>query len=795
MRSLPRQLALLVLAWMACGALAQSLQREILFDIPAQPLASAVIEFSKQAQIQVLASSDRVGKAASPGVKGRHTIEVALQKLLEGTGFGYREAGTGTVTLVPMAAKTSEAPLAPGVMEAIVVTAQKREQRIQDVPVPVSVVNAEALAASSMVRVQEYYDKVAGLNVTPSTQSGQFLTIRGLSAGSGNPTVGVTVDEVPFGSSTFLGGGAVIPDIDPADLARIEVLRGPQGTLYGASSIGGLMKFVTLDPAMDRLSGRLQVTGNDVAHGELGYGLRGAVNIPVGQSLAFRASAFTRRDPGYIDNPTLQTRDVNGADAYGGRLAMLWWPTDALSVKLSALHQKIKGEGSSDSFLALGELQQSYIAGTGAYEREVQAYSATLTLNVGPVELTSITGYNINEFSDSFDGTFAFGPGTMAIFGVPGTPQFNDNRTRKVTQELRAGSAVRGSFNWVVGGFFTDEDSSYVQRRYASEPATGTIVGTIQRLTFPTTFRESAVFGTATFRPSPPLEIQVGGRQTKINQSYSSEFVNRLGAVTTVPKTSVDTDASTYLGTIAYRFSPQVMAYARAASGYRAGGPNVTNGVPAAPTAYEPDRSDNYEVGLKGELIPRRLSIDASLYDIHWKDIQLTVRDPPTLQTYTINGGTARSKGIEVSLQLRPTDTLTLTAWGAYTDAVLTESFPAASIVRGSDGDRLPFGSKHSGNLSARQALTFSTEVRGHISGSVSYIGDRVDRFGAGARIVFPSYTKLDLAAGFDYASWTLDVFLNNATDERGQLAAGLAPNTRVYIQPRLFGITLTKTF
>jgi outer membrane receptor protein involved in Fe transport len=165
-----------------------------------------------------------------------------------------------------------------------------------------------------------------------ASSSFQQLSIRGIMSGLyTNPTVGITVDDVPYGSSTFLGGGGgtVMPDIDPADLARIEVLRGPQGTLYGASSMGGLLKFVTVDPSTDGVSGRIEGGINSVYNGaELGYGARGSVNVPLGDVLAVRVSAFSRQDPGYVDNVQSGQRGVNKTDVDGGRLSALWRPSD-----------------------------------------------------------------------------------------------------------------------------------------------------------------------------------------------------------------------------------------------------------------------------------------------------------------------------------------------------------------------------------------------------------------------------------------------------------------------------------
>ncbi len=158
----------------------------------------------------------------------------------------------------------------------------------------------------------------------------------------------MTIDDVPFGASTNLGGGRAVPDIDPGDLQRVEVLRGPQGTLYGASSLGGLLKFVTRDPATDDLGGQLQASSSDVVNGDdLGYSVRGSVNVPLGDTFAVRASGFFRRDPGYIYNVQTGESSINSADADGGRLTALWRLSDQWSVKVSALIQEIDGDGAT----------------------------------------------------------------------------------------------------------------------------------------------------------------------------------------------------------------------------------------------------------------------------------------------------------------------------------------------------------------------------------------------------------------------------------------------------------------
>jgi iron complex outermembrane recepter protein len=228
------------------------------------------------------------------------------------------------------------------------------------------------------LRLQEYYSKVPGLGLSLiGDGSAPTITIRGITTGGlTNPAVGVVIDEIPYGATVSPGTSPVVPDIDPGDLARIEVLRGPQGTLYGASSIGGLLKFVTIDPTTREFSGRVTAGLSKIAGGnDVGYNIRGSINAPLTDSLAVRASAFRSSDPGYVDNVLTGQPDVNRRNSDGGRVSLLWQPLDAFSIKLSGLIQDSTRGGSEDVDRTLGgQLAQSTLRGTGYYTRRSKAY-------------------------------------------------------------------------------------------------------------------------------------------------------------------------------------------------------------------------------------------------------------------------------------------------------------------------------------------------------------------------------------------------------------------------------------
>jgi len=826
------------------------------FDLPVQPLGQALRAVGQQTRKNVLFDPALVEGRTAPALRAQLSLSEAVKRLLSGTTLGIRDLPPDTIVVTRPrsdSATTSAAPLSPAAelspqnrpagqeyderslhlaqatlsgaqsdssvekangeqlpkkeavrLEEVVVTAEKRKERLQDVPVPVTAINADTLVENNQLRLQDYSSSVPGLTVTPVSQTQQGISIRGITtAGSTTPTVGITIDDVPYGSSTLLGGGPAVPDIDPGDLAQVEVLRGPQGTLYGVASIGGLLKFVTVDPSTSAVSGRLEAGVDGVHNGaELGYNVRGSVNIPLSQDLAVRASAFTREDPGYIDNPILHIDGVNKAEAYGGRFSALWSPTDTFSVKLSALLQDSHGTGNQDvdRLPGLGDLQQNYIAEAGAYGRKFQAYSAILKDKLANFELTSITGYNINEFNYSYDETAFYGQAAQGAFQVGNALLPEHNKTNKVTQELRLSTPIGPYIDWLLGGFYTHESSKFVETVQALTDQ-GVNRGQLIYDSFPTTYTEYSAFTDFTLHFTDQFDLQIGGRETHIDQSYAQVLSGLLvGASPSItPERTSAANAFTYLLTPRFRISPDLMVYARLASGYRAGAPNAPLNVPRE---SNPDKTYNYEVGAKSDLLDHTLSIDASLYYIDWKDIQVGLFDSDSHQFYQGNAGRAKSEGAELSVQARPWRGLTASAWVAFDDAVLTQAFPPSALTAGTygaSGDRLPFSSRFSGNLALEDDFPIAGSLSGFVGGGVSYVGARKGEFTATPqRQELPAYTKTDLHGGLKYELWTANIYVNNVTDRRGLLYGGLGGFPAYafdFIQPRTIGLSVIRTF
>ncbi len=801
----------LTLAQTATATATATLTGKVIDETETGVAAASLTLTNDSSSVSRTAESTPEGTFIFPGLPpGRYTLRVQCE--------GFSPLEMPNVVLNENDKITLRVQLrVAAVGEQVMVTAQKRgAERLQDVPVPVSVLDADSLAGTARVLLRDYYTSVPGLSVAPNIETTQMISIRGISTGSfTTPTVGVMIDEVPYGGSTSNDGGNNVPDIDPGDLARVEVLRGPQGTLYGANSMGGLLKFVLKEPSFDRFSGSVTVGTNGVHNGDQpGFNLRASANIPISSTFALRGSLFSRQDPGYIDNPSLNRKGVNEIDAAGGRLAALWRPSEAFSLKLNGLYQREKADGLSEITVApgLGDLQQNFVAGVDRYTITNQAYSAIVKAKIGGgVELTSNTGYNLIRSTTPFDFTYAFRQNVQDTYGVGGAAWITYLTLHKFSQEVRLAGHLGRRFDWLAGGFYTDEEQpdSNRQELHATDAHTGVVVGEYWHRSIPMSFKEYAAFGNLTVHFTNRFDVQMGLRESHSretdNQIMTGQYIRD---VLQLPEPDVHTGTSTghavtYLLTPQFKISPDLMVYGRLASGYRPGGPNAfAYGVPPK---FDSDTSENYEVGMKGSFLGHRLMVDGSLYYIDWESLQLNLFSPQAFG-YGANGSAARSDGIELSMEVRPWHGLSITGWISYDDAVLTKDFPAASTAFGRVGDRLPNTPRFSHNVSIEQQFPLGARTLGFAGGTVSHVGQREGLFagtdaGGSAplqRQVYPAYTRTDLTVGIRRDTWTASLFANNVGDVRGLTSGGLGyvlETSFTYIQPRTVGFSVSKTF
>jgi iron complex outermembrane receptor protein len=721
----------------------------------------------------------------------------------------------------------------PG-LEEIVVTAQKREERAIDVPMSVTVVNAEDLAVQNLDQLKDYYSRIPGLQINGNTT--QDISIRGITTGGGlSPTIAITIDDVKFGASTQTGlSDGHFPDFDPAMLDSIEVLRGPQGTLYGASSLGGLIKYVTRQPDTNNFSGRVETGVETTDGGGMGWSTRGEVNIPiVSDMVGLRVSAFKRVDPAYLDNINpdngVLSYNVNSVNTYGGHAALLVKPMDGVSILLSALEQKRNAQF-SDGGPVVNENAAGYpdfnsgangnlttlSLGPTSDIGDQQLYSAKIDADLpASLHVTSITAWQKSDGTnfDDVSNVFGFlqsvyGPGSTSIADVAGTEKFS--------QELRLSGKIE-QFDWRLGLYYTKESSNTNQALNFTGP--GVSVVPFASLG-PNTYRERAAFADATYHFTPQFEVSAGVRWAHNEQWAGGSTVVDPAAVVFfgpsssggTPETSEDS-STTWQVTPEYHITSDLMAYVRVATGYRPGGFNNT--IAGVPPSFAPDTTTNYELGLKGIVSEHSLSYDIALFDIEWKDIQLQDTSAANEFTYITNGGRAHSRGLEAEISWKPYTGLTVGANMTLLDAVLAQTIPSSpgiDTLIGNAGDRLPGSARFTSNLSIQQDFPIANGIVGFVGGNWSYIGTRDSAFQlfvpsaddptvntSTPRFTIPSYSLVDLRTGARWDGWRASVFLRNAFNKFGVLYAdnrnGTSVTTAEYLTPRTVGLTLSKDF
>jgi outer membrane receptor protein involved in Fe transport len=829
-----------LLALLGClfslAALAVDLERKVDFNIPAQALSAALIQFSHQAKIQVVISDD-IGQQTTQGITGAHTIRQALQQLLGAAGLGYRVVGDNTITIgrdartpvstsgatgAPTSAVPSEMTQAaeesrdslPGkvALEEIIVTATKRAEKLTDVPMSMVVLSGRQLTESQANTLQDIANRVPGLQLISDSPVDNQLIIRGISIGVGalNSSVATYVDEVPYTSEgPFADSQNLAPNLDTYDLARVEVLRGPQGTFYGANALGGLLKYVTNAPDPTAFSASFLTGVSSVEHGGIGYEEHGMVNLPLSDTVALRIVANDNRFPGYIDDPSRGQTQINSVDRYGGRVSLLWRADPSFSVKLTAQYQYLEAHDTGDVDVYPGSLQpvfgdlvqEKVIAQPQSVKNEI--YNATINWNLDFASLTSSTSYTKADPTITQDFSWAYGSYVSSILGG----NYGDANTTKepvhsFTQEVRLAWQKNETLDWMIGAYFTDESAHEIEASPPIDLSTGQILYNLQSslgvYDIASTYRELAGFGDVNYHITSALEVGLGGRYSRERQTYT-QINNGLITGTDDFATRSDQGAFTYSADAKYRFVPAALVYTRIASGFVPGGPNDALPGSPLPETFKSSRTTNYEVGVKGAALDGRWSYDLDVFDIEWSDIQLIAAFDGLYGA--TNGGTARSRGVEGGLAYELTHGLQLSVNLAYTDARLTQDTPAS--VNGFAGDRLPESPFFSSTLSASYEHPLNAAVVGFGGADWHYTGDRLSEFVLGApRQTLPGYSMIDLRAGVRVKAYELTLYVKNAGDSRAisevlseATTTGVNAFSASVITPRTIGLTISGKF
>ena len=747
-------------------------------EIPSQQLDAALRAFAQATGSQV---------AFEPGmVKGKTTRrlsaqaapspEAALSTLLKGTGLTFVRTASGVFIIKPSGPAKRRPPQRlvghstsqpePERSPEIMVTARKREERAISVPVSISVADGAGLERRGVRSVADILQESPGVGLVDRGNGLLKVTIRGVSTSLGANENGYYVDDLPFTGVTV----PITPDVRAWDLERVEVLRGPQGTLFGEGSMGGTVRILTRGVDLDEWEAKGAAYVSQTQDGGTNAGVKGALNVPIVPGvLAVRLAGTAEHLPGWIDSDQTGRADLNDQTITTFRIKARFEPTTRLSVNAS--FSRYDGDFPGGDSNATDDGRQSrlnFLATTDHYE--LSGVSARYDLGMAE----AFYGYSHGYFHFTQEG--------MAI----GNPMLSVITIRTDAHEARLSSSGRGPIKWTIGGFMRNarRDDIFL---YPSLQ-----IDNIGR----TPGNARAVFGEAVYTlPHAPVDIAAGVRYFRERlhavESNAGIVIRQPGVVYTSwnPRFSITwhpgTDATVYISV---------------AKGFRGGQlqPTAVRALAEQlglklPGRLAQDSIWSYELGAKAELLDRRLVLEGALYHSIWKDVGVRIPIGDTGYNGLLNSDGTRTTGVELSAGLLLADGIALNAGGAYTHATYAAAVPGTGIQAGGDVEDMP-----------RFTASASAEYRRALTDSVVGFGRIGWQHGSRRSFsAFPAYLpgddvdRLDMRAGIDTGSWSLALFVDNATNESGaesyRMVQTIAPGVRDVVsnrpRPRTFGL------
>jgi iron complex outermembrane recepter protein len=793
-------------------------------DIPAGDLIAALDLLAHQTHAELIYSADDLKGLHTRGVHGELTPDTAVRELLEGTQLTTVVHSSGAILITrnanpsdaaqspqsarQVAVRSTQSNHQPENVDEIVVTASRREELLSNVGVGITTVGKDELETRSASGLEDFVALLPGVNVQSYGTAGYgVVSIRGISPQTSGATVAVYVDDIPFGGSSALPQNAWYwPDIDPADLERVEVLKGPQGTLYGASSLGGVIKYVTQTPSLTTTEISTAEEINEVQGGSPGTKLRASIATPIiANELALRVSGYYEYLGGYIDDVGIGGNDTNHGDKSGLRATLLYQPLDNLKIRLNAgvQHSAVHGYDTTDD--GGPSLQPLY----GYFEQKrytpesfkvlAQMYSAEAQWDIRLGRLISASSYSAFDSRQTLDLTpdaAFFPPGLVTATNPAG--EIGGYYEDQKTQEIRFTSNRLGTFEFLAGTFYQHEGPEQTTAAYSYDAITpGNPKAFLGSDANRGTLDEYAAFGDGTVYILPQVDLTIGYRYSNIQQQDYKRLAGELyaspGSVDFYPPAANSAQVNqTYLGGIRWRITDEVMLYGRAATGYRPGGTRpIPPGAPAGfGDTYTSDGVRSYEAGIKVRASGGRLVLSADTYLIDWSKIQTSIY--VGAENVSGNAGTARSHGAEFEATYVPIEGLTLGANAAYTDARYTETSAEADVLA---GQRLYYVPTMTRTVYIDYNLPLDSAWKPQIGAEYDYRSSQLDETG----VTLPAYTTFGVHAEIQFDKQALRFYAKNLTNERGIVGsegygAG-APYEVVYAQPRTFGLIYSQRF
>ena len=742
--------------------------------------------------------------------------------------------------------------------ETIVVTATKRAEDVAKVPISITVIGGDALEEQHIVDFADLTRSVPNLSFTGGAAGGgaglSTIELRGISSQAGSSTVGIYLDDVSMSTRNLYSLGSAEPRF--FDIDHIEVLRGPQGTLYGAGSMGGTIRFVSNQPNVTQTESSFAAEVSSTKHGGINSMASGVYNAPMipGQ-LALRLGVQLGEVSGYIDqvsqsDPTrVVAKRINSERDVVLKAAMKWAPGGGLTITPNVFYQRVKSEGLDVSHLTdfsgnplAPNLTDQLLREPGTDTLVVP--SVTINFDTGRADLTSVTSYFKRTFNRTQDGQAANSEffGCCLIGSVPaglaeavnGLPSavYLDNGVRQFSQELRLASKPYGGSGvplvWLAGVYFSDLKTKVTDNepvfginstfaRFGASTADPNVLSGAFLNDFPNDnayFSErryaetqASVFGEVTYYLARAFRLTAGARYLHAKETLDrdgnyyfangpqhSSFTGKYHAFT--PKFALSWD-----------LDPANTLFASAAEGFRLGGANReiplsicgqelldVYHLTQSPGTFKSDSLWSYEVGNKSRFLDNRLSINASAFIVKWKDIQQDIQLSCTFD-FEGNFGRATSKGLELEARARFTSNLTVGLFGGLTHATFDEAVPSINVNAGAQLLGVP---KWNAALTGEYRFFTGTTAVGYLRGAARWVGPSRGSYDPGnPDYTRPSYKTIDASIGATVESWDVSLFAKNLTNDQTVLQRPFVQFlTEAYRQrPRTIGVSVSRKF
>jgi iron complex outermembrane recepter protein len=853
------------------AACALSIAVQALADSPKQinvtagDLTSALDQLGQQTGVEFVYSSEQLKGLHTKGVQGQLTAEKAVLKLLDGTNLTLTRHHSGALLIGPPNASSpsfsptsrlqtqqdaapysepaeSTRPERPSAntersytsIETVLVTAQRREERLIDVPVSLSVLGPDEVARRGLVSREDYLRSVPAVSVRDDGIGLAEIVIRGAYGDSfrTGPTVGLYFRDVPL-TGYALGASA---DVKLIDMQRVEVLRAPQGTLYGSNSLSGAIRYIPVEPDLREFSGSVRAMYSHTrGQGGSNDSIDGIVNIPlIDDELAVRAVAFRHGNAGYVKNvagndPALQAaaatygatglaineEHLGDTEYVGGRVSALWQPLQELAIHLAYVRQVDSQDDRLFELRQIGPyLRSDYqlgaiVGGSDDAQRiDLDILNLTVNYQLPWGELYSSTAYMEQRFIRKWD------IGALSLFGAPLKPinQISTTNADVLAQELRFTSSFDSPLQLVMGLYYEDSSQPTTQPTYfAGDPARNPYSAIkLWQIDLERDVEQKAAYGQLSYNLTERVKLTLGGRYFDYDSRHATRTFDTIILAPSASDDESSESGQTFKAGIELKPSDSTLIYANWSQGFRLGRPLATEFIRAVCDRnqdglidntsissnlerVDSDRLDNYEVGAKLSFLGGQALISSAVYQNDWADIPVAFSAPGCSTTLTLNGGTARARGVETEATFRFFDTLMLSLGLGYVQSELT-----SDTSLGRDGDELNYTPEFNGSLGLQYEFAIAQRT-GYLRGDYTYFGSYYTQTGRQG-IRADAYDLLSIRGGmFITPSSELLLQLDNVLDADDYTSvtgpSGFPPGYSVRLRPRTIGVGLNYRF